>query len=138
MFEIVLDTETTGISVKEGHRIVEIGCIELKNQVDFFIVYPSWFQGTNLRKEAFSGLGKAVGNGHKKHTKNTMTADQCARDIVGAMHNRKKELWFPAYFRWIYFLKWISPRLLEWFIRKKIKGTGGKNNLETRNSYIQI
>ena len=29
MKEIVLDTETTGISVKEGHRIVEIGCIEL-------------------------------------------------------------------------------------------------------------
>ena len=29
MIEIVLDTETTGISVKEGHRIVEIGCIEL-------------------------------------------------------------------------------------------------------------
>tara|TARA_A100001388_G_scaffold276172_1_gene263224 strand:- start:1054 stop:1716 length:663 start_codon:yes stop_codon:yes gene_type:complete len=31
MKEIVLDTETTGISVKEGHRIVEIGCIELDN-----------------------------------------------------------------------------------------------------------
>ena len=33
MKEIVLDTETTGISVKEGHRIVEIGCIELDNLV---------------------------------------------------------------------------------------------------------
>jgi len=33
MREIVLDTETTGISVKEGHRIVEIGCIELDNLV---------------------------------------------------------------------------------------------------------
>ena len=31
MKEIVLDTETTGISVKDGHRIVEIGCIELEN-----------------------------------------------------------------------------------------------------------
>ena len=31
MKEIILDTETTGISVKEGHRIVEIGCIELDN-----------------------------------------------------------------------------------------------------------
>ena len=29
MKEIVLDTETTGISVVDGHRIVEIGCIEL-------------------------------------------------------------------------------------------------------------
>ena len=33
MKEIVLDTETTGISVKEGHRIVEIGCIELENLI---------------------------------------------------------------------------------------------------------
>ena len=33
MRQIVLDTETTGISVKEGHRIVEIGCIELDNLI---------------------------------------------------------------------------------------------------------
>jgi DNA polymerase-3 subunit epsilon len=31
MKEIILDTETTGLSVREGHRIVEIGCIELDN-----------------------------------------------------------------------------------------------------------
>ena len=33
MKEVVLDTETTGISVREGHRIVEIGCIELENLI---------------------------------------------------------------------------------------------------------
>ena len=33
MKEIVLDTETTGISVQEGHRVVEIGCIELENLI---------------------------------------------------------------------------------------------------------
>ena len=33
MKEIVLDTETTGLSVRDGHRIVEIGCIELDNLV---------------------------------------------------------------------------------------------------------
>ena len=33
MKEVVLDTETTGLSVKEGHRIVEIGCIELNNLI---------------------------------------------------------------------------------------------------------
>ena len=33
MREIVLDTETTGLSVKDGHRIVEIGCIELDNLI---------------------------------------------------------------------------------------------------------
>ena len=33
MNEVVLDTETTGLSVKDGHRIVEIGCIELNDLV---------------------------------------------------------------------------------------------------------
>ena len=33
MLEIILDTETTGLSTKENHRIVEIGCIELKDQI---------------------------------------------------------------------------------------------------------
>ncbi len=33
MLEVILDTETTGLSIKEKHRIVEIGCIELENQI---------------------------------------------------------------------------------------------------------
>ena len=33
MKEIVLDTETTGLSVKDGHRIVEIGCMEIENLI---------------------------------------------------------------------------------------------------------
>ena len=33
MFEIILDTETTGLSITEKHRIVEIGCIELEDLV---------------------------------------------------------------------------------------------------------
>ena len=33
MIEVILDTETTGLSIKDGHRIVEIGCIELENLI---------------------------------------------------------------------------------------------------------
>ena len=33
MLEVILDTETTGLSTAENHRIVEIGCIELRNQI---------------------------------------------------------------------------------------------------------
>ncbi len=33
MKEIILDTETTGLSVKDGHRVVEIGCIEVENLI---------------------------------------------------------------------------------------------------------
>jgi len=33
MKEVILDTETTGLSVRDGHRIVEIGCIELNDLI---------------------------------------------------------------------------------------------------------
>jgi len=33
MKEVILDTETTGLSVKDGHRIVEIGCVEIDNLI---------------------------------------------------------------------------------------------------------
>ena len=33
MIEVVLDTETTGLKVSEGHRVVEIGCIEIKDLI---------------------------------------------------------------------------------------------------------
>ena len=33
MIEIVLDTETTGLSVQEGHRVVEIACMELEDLI---------------------------------------------------------------------------------------------------------
>ena len=33
MIEVILDTETTGLNVKDGHRIVEIGCIELEDLI---------------------------------------------------------------------------------------------------------
>jgi len=33
MLEVILDKETTGLSTKEKHKIVEIGCVELENQI---------------------------------------------------------------------------------------------------------
>ena len=42
MIEIVLDTETTGLSVKDGHSIVEIGCIELDNLIPTKKIFHSY------------------------------------------------------------------------------------------------
>ena len=33
MNEVILDTETTGLSIKDDHRIIEIACIETKNLI---------------------------------------------------------------------------------------------------------
>ncbi|WP_414901074.1 DNA polymerase III subunit epsilon [Sphingomonas flavalba] len=43
MREIVFDTETTGIHVSEGHRLVEIGCVELINRVETGNSYHAYF-----------------------------------------------------------------------------------------------
>ena len=43
MKEIVLDTETTGLSVKDGHRVVEIGCIELNELLPTKKIFHSFF-----------------------------------------------------------------------------------------------
>ena len=54
MKEIVLDTETTGLSVRDGHRIVEIGCINdnlvpTKNIFHFYLNPERKFQRKLLR-----------------------------------------------------------------------------------------
>ena len=53
MKEIVLDTETTGISVKEGHRIVEIGCIELDNLIPINKFHAYLNPERNVSEKAF-------------------------------------------------------------------------------------
>lgn len=42
MREIVLDTETTGFDPSQGHRIVEIGCVELLNHVPTGRTYQAY------------------------------------------------------------------------------------------------
>ena len=55
MKEIVLDTETTGISVKDGHRIVEIGCIELDNLIPTNNKFHSYLNpGRKVSEKALS------------------------------------------------------------------------------------
>lgn len=60
MREIVLDTETTGLSFANGHRIVEIGCIELKNGLETGEVFHCYLNPErDMPEEAFRvhGLG---------------------------------------------------------------------------------
>lgn len=60
MREIVLDTETTGLEPAEGHRIVEIGAIELFNHLPTGRTYHQYLNPDRMMpKEAFEvhGLG---------------------------------------------------------------------------------
>ena len=58
MKEIILDTETTGLSVKDGHRIVEIGCIELENLIPTKKIFHSYLNPQRkVSEEAFKVHG---------------------------------------------------------------------------------
>ena len=58
MREIVMDTETTGLSPAEGHRIVEIGCVELFNHVPTGKVYHQYINPErDMPAEAFAVHG---------------------------------------------------------------------------------
>jgi DNA polymerase-3 subunit epsilon len=62
MREIVFDTETTGIQVSEGHRMVEIGCVEMFNRVDTgrtFHAYMNPERSMPSDAQAVHGLGDA-------------------------------------------------------------------------------
>lgn len=58
MREIVMDTETTGLSPDDGHRIVEIGCVELLNHVPTGKVYHQYINPQrDMPTEAFEVHG---------------------------------------------------------------------------------
>ena len=58
MREVVLDTETTGLTPKTGHRIVEIGCVELVNLVPTGNVYHVYINPQrDMPEEAFNVHG---------------------------------------------------------------------------------
>lgn len=67
MREIALDTETTGLNPKSGHKVVEIGCVEMLNHIatgDVFHVYIN--PGRDMPEEAFRvhGLSEAFLKDH--------------------------------------------------------------------------
>ena len=54
MFEVILDTETTGLSTAENHRVVEIGCVELNNQIPTNKIFHEYLNPErSISSEAF-------------------------------------------------------------------------------------
>jgi DNA polymerase-3 subunit epsilon len=69
MREIVLDTETTGLDPNQGHRLVEVGCIELLNRIPTGAVFHAYLNpDRDMPAEAFAihGLSIEFLKGHKR------------------------------------------------------------------------
>ena len=78
MSEIFLDTETTGLSFKEGHKIVEIACIETKDLIPTNKIFHKFINPKrNVPDEAFKIHGFS-----EKFLSTHETFDQIAEDFL--------------------------------------------------------
>ena len=85
MIEIILDTETTGMSVKEKHRIVEIGCIELENQIPTGKVFHEYI---NPEREVSEDAFKIHGYSNE-FLKGKKVFSQIAENFTNFIKNKK-------------------------------------------------
>ena len=94
MNEVFLDTETTGLSYKENHRIVEIACIETKeltptNKIFHRLINPK----RNVPQEAFKIHGFST-----EFLSNKETFDNVADDLAEFIKGKKLRTDFQLFY----------------------------------------
>ena len=85
MNEVFLDTETTGLSFSEGHKIVEIACIETKDLIATGKIFHKFINPKrNMPAEAYNVHGFS-----EDFLKDKETFDQIADDFLSFIKNKK-------------------------------------------------
>ena len=85
MFEIILDTETTGLSTIQKHKIVEIGCIELKNQIPTNKIFHEYLNPQkSVSEEAYKIHGYS-----DKFLSDKKTFSEIAESFLDFIKNKK-------------------------------------------------
>ena len=85
MLEVVLDTETTGLSVAEKHKIVEIGCIELNNQIATNNVFHTYINPQRpVSEDAYKIHGYS-----DEFLSNQKTFSEISNDFLNFIKNKK-------------------------------------------------
>ena len=85
MYEIFLDTETTGLSFNDGHKIVEIACIETKDLIPTGNVFHKLINPKRSIPEAAYN----VHGFSEKFLKDQETFDQIADEFISFINNKK-------------------------------------------------
>jgi DNA polymerase-3 subunit epsilon len=85
MLEVILDTETTGLSTAEKHRIVEIGCIELDNQIPTKKIFHEYLNPQrSVSEEAYKVHGYS-----DKFLSDKKTFSEIAENFLNFLKNKK-------------------------------------------------
>lgn len=78
MRQVVLDTETTGLEVSQGHRVIEIGCVELENRR---LTGNHFHQYVNPQRDIDQGAMEVHGITNE-FVQNKPTFDKIARELI--------------------------------------------------------
>jgi len=111
MLEVILDTETTGLSTIEKHRIVEIGCVELNNQISTNKIFHEYINPERLvSKEAYKIHGYSDEFLSDKKTFSEISEDflNFIKDKKLVIHNASFDLSFLNYE-----LKFINKKTID-------------------------
>ena len=85
MLEVILDTETTGLSTAEKHRIVEIGCIELDNQIPTKKIFHEYLNPQrSVSEDAYKVHGYS-----DKFLSDKKTFSEIAENFLSFLKNKK-------------------------------------------------
>ena len=85
MLEVVLDTETTGLLTTEKHRIVEIGCIELNNQIPTNKIFHNYVNPQrSVSKDAYKIHGYS-----DEFLSDKKTFSEISEDFLNFIKNKK-------------------------------------------------
>ena len=85
MLEVILDTETTGLSVEKNHKIVEIGCVELENQIATNNIFHKYINPKrSVSEEAYKIHGHS-----EKFLSDKKTFAEISEDFLNFIENKK-------------------------------------------------
>jgi len=134
MLEVILDTETTGLSTTENHKIVEIGCIELDNQIPTNKVFHAYI---NPQRTVSEDAYKVHGYSNEFLSNKKIFSEICEdflsfiKDKKIVIHNASFDLSFLNYE-----LKFINKKIIDkknvidTLEMARIKYPGSQNSLD--------
>jgi NAD(P)-dependent dehydrogenase (short-subunit alcohol dehydrogenase family) len=73
--------------------------MEIGNQVGVLGVYPGWIRGTDLRNYALGADGLPLGATSRTHNSLSVSAEECSKAVVRALHRDSRSLFVPGYLR---------------------------------------
>ena len=142
MLEVILDTETTGLSTTERHRIVEIGCIELENQIPTNKIFHEYLNPQRpVSEDAYKihGYSDSFLSGKKKFSEIAESFCDFIKDKKIIIHNASFDLSFLNYELSLINLKKIDKNnVIDTLEIARQKYPGAQNSLDALCKRLNI